>query len=395
MTQKTGKFLFSLVIYLFASLSLYAQQHRVHRTERTIRFTADNVSIYDISDCVGGVFIARESSNNVSYIIDTLCNTLGAIYLNTASFYPNFYGGEVATAVLSNGTPAIINTKGEIVKQFPKGRQISSHFVDGVALLKVTNPNTYETIVVYINEQGEHIYKHLTMKDNSSWGINLEVSSLREGRRRYYDFEKGLYGFIDENGKIVIPAKYKAVHDYSDGLAAFTSNDGLVEYWGFIDKSGNEIIRPVFRTEPGDFHDGYALVKKQNGKFVFIDKETNVKTKEYDRATRFFKGYALVNAQNQYGADWLKCYVVDKNFKCIREIGFFWPNQIQYNEYNNTFIMDQVVFNPDGVMKLNTTRPGGLMRDFIEDIALYHCDEFTGFINSKGEVLMYFVQSEF
>ena len=57
--------------------------------------------------------------------------------------------------------------------------------------------------------------------------------------------------------------------------------------------------------------------------------------------------------------------------------------------------MEGVVFNPDGVMKLNPTRHGRLIRNFIEDIALYHCNDFTGFINSKGEVLMYFVQSEF
>lgn len=76
---------------------LYAQKYHVHMTERTILFTADNVSIYNISNCVGGVFIARESNQNISYLIDTLCNTLGAIYLDTSfsSFYPNFYEGEV------------------------------------------------------------------------------------------------------------------------------------------------------------------------------------------------------------------------------------------------------------------------------------------------------------
>lgn len=388
------------VLFLFSlcclSLQGFAQQYRVHKTERTVRFTADNVSIYNISNCVGGVFIARESSKNVSYIIDTLCNTLGAIYLETGlgSFYPNFYGGNVATAVLGNGTPAVINTKGEIVKQFPEGKKISTRFVDGVALLSVTNPKTYESLVVYINEKGEQIYKNLTMKD-SMWGMNLDVSPLRDGLRRYYDSEKGMYGFIDEAGKVVISARFKKAHDFSDGLAAFTSNDGSIEYWGYVDTSGKEVIKPVFRNEPGDFHDGYAIVQKQNGKYVFIDKETNVKTKEFSRATRFFHGYALVNAQNQYGDDYSKCYVVDTSFKRIRTIDFFAPGQMQYNEYNNTFIMDDVVFNPDGVMKLNPTRSGSLMRDFIEDVALYRCNEYTGLINSKGEVIMYFVQSEF
>ena len=57
--------------------------------------------------------------------------------------------------------------------------------------------------------------------------------------------------------------------------------------------------------------------------------------------------------------------------------------------------MDDVVFNPDGIMKLNPTRPGSLIRDFIEDIALYHCDDYTGFINSKGELLMVILQGSY
>lgn len=388
--------LVTTIVCLTIGTSLFGQQYRVHMTERTVRFTADNVSTYNISNCVGGVFIAKESNNNVSYIIDTLCHTLGGVHLQSTlvSFYPNFYGGRVATAILSDGTPAVINTKGEIVKQFPEGRKISTHFVDGVAMVSVINPQTFESLVVYINENGEQVFKNLTMK-NAILGINLDVAPLRDGLRRYYDSEKQLYGFVDKDGRIIISARFKKAHDFSDGLAAVTSNDGTIEYWGFIDTTGKAVIAPTFRTEPGDYHDGFAVVKKQNGKYVFIDKNAQVKTREYDRATRFFHGFALVNAQNQYGADWSKCYVLDTDFKRVRTINFYSPNQIQYNEYNETFIMDSVVFYPDGRIKLNPTRPGSLMRGFIEDIALYSCNEYTGFINSKGEVLMFFVQSEF
>lgn len=365
-------------------------------TDHTVRFTADNVSVYNISNCVGGVFIACESNENVNYIIDTLSNTLGGItlYSGYGSFYPSFYGGEVATAILGNGMPAIINTKGEIVKLFPEGEKISQSFVDGIAMLSTKNPKSYKSMVIYINEMGEQVYKNLTMKD-LMWGVSLDVSPLRDGLRKYYDPEKELYGYIDEAGNIVIPARFKKAHDFSDGLAAYTSNDGTIEYWGFIDTTGKEVIKPVFRNEPGDFFDGYAIVQKQNGKYVFIDKEANVKTKEYSQATRFFHGYALVNAQDQYGDDNSKCYVVNTSFRRIRTINFFAPKHMQYNEFNSTFVMDDVVFYPDGVMKLNPTRSGRLIRGFIEDIALYHCNDFTGFINSRGEVLMFFVQSEF
>ena len=387
-----------LFCLLFCCLCLkgYSQQYRIHLTERTIKFTADNVNPYNISNCVGGVFIARESKNNVSYIIDTLCNTLGAIHLTSGigSFFPNFYGGQVATAILNNGTPAIINTKGEIVKLFPEGTGISSHFVDGIALLSIINPETHKPQVIYIDKNGDQIYKDLAM-NASIKGRGLDVSPLCDGLRKYYDSNNRLYGYINESGQIVIPARFKKAHDFSDSLAAFSYQDGSIEYWGFIDTTGKEVIKPIFRNEPGDFHDGHAIIQKQNGKFVFIDKNANVKTKEYSRAARFFHGYALVNAQDQYGDDLSKCYVVNTSFRRIRTIDFCILSDLEYNEYNKTFTMGGAVFYHDGIMKLNTSQYGHLIRNFVEDIALFSCDKYTGFINSKGEVLMVFVQSEF
>lgn len=47
----------------------------------------------------------------------------------------------------------------------------------------------------------------------------------------------GNYGFIDKNGKEIIPCNYDVARNFNEGLAAITLN----VKWGFIEKSGREV----------------------------------------------------------------------------------------------------------------------------------------------------------
>ncbi len=47
--------------------------------------------------------------------------------------------------------------------------------------------------------------------------------------------DNGLWGFNDQNGKEIVPAKYDGARDFSDGLA-FVSEP--YQKGGFIDKTG-------------------------------------------------------------------------------------------------------------------------------------------------------------
>jgi len=67
----------------------------------------------------------------------------------------------------------------------------------------------------------------------------------------YYDRINTSY----KNGKYYFPG----------GLNAVMRNGK----WGYIDKSGMEVISPVFE-EAGGFYDEYALVKL-NGRYLLID----------------------------------------------------------------------------------------------------------------------------
>ena len=92
------------------------------------------------------------------------------------------------------------------------------------------------------------------------------------------DFSEGLlavrrgemWGFIDMDGREVIPCQYEDVFAYHEGLARVMKNN----FFGFIDKSGREVI-PCIYCDAGVFSEGLAWVKKE-GKCGFLDKTGKV-----------------------------------------------------------------------------------------------------------------------
>ena len=63
------------------------------------------------------------------------------------------------------------------------------------------------------------------------------------------------WGFVDTQGKLVIPAQYKSVRGFSEGLAAAKLNSK----WLYIHKDGTPLIGASIK-DPRDFHQGVAVV---------------------------------------------------------------------------------------------------------------------------------------
>ena len=78
------------------------------------------------------------------------------------------------------------------------------------------------------------------------------------------------YGFVDKNGREVIPCKYEYAGNFFDDLAVVKHNDK----YGFIDKTGYEVIQPKYEMAYS-FSQGRAEVKL-NGKWGMIDKKGNI-----------------------------------------------------------------------------------------------------------------------
>ncbi|NJK84516.1 MAG: WG repeat-containing protein [Saprospiraceae bacterium] len=59
----------------------------------------------------------------------------------------------------------------------------------------------------------------------------------------------GLYGLIDNNGKIIVPANYKSIEKfgkYSNDLALVKTITGK---YGFVNKEGKEVVETKYELE--------------------------------------------------------------------------------------------------------------------------------------------------
>ena len=108
--------------------------------------------------------------------------------------------------------------------------------------------------------------------------------------------QNGKWGFIDKTGAEVIPFIYDVVQPFSEDLAAVRLEpDGLI---GYIDKSGKEVI-PFKYHRAMPFSEGLAAVElpdipSMDPSILFIDKSGKEITPLYYSAESFSEGLAVV-----------------------------------------------------------------------------------------------------
>lgn len=182
--------------------------------------------------------------------------------------------------------------KNEFVAQLPEGTLAYTELVDGIGAMKrefYTESNDRYYLYEYFNTKGE-LTSEIPLQA-SMYNYDLRSpSKLVDNRRAIYAYELQKWGFMDENCQLVIDPIYDDVHDFSEGLAAVMKVvDG--EYrWGFIDTEGKEVIPLKFSKEPGDFSDGMAIVEKRSGKKTFLKPDgTTIDLDLYDVMPRWNK----------------------------------------------------------------------------------------------------------
>ena len=71
----------------------------------------------------------------------------------------------------------------------------------------------------------------------------------------------GQYGFINEQGELVIPCEYTSARDFSEGFAAVSQELYGNRYWDFVDKTGKRFHSGFWHWKwVWDFKDGVAKV---------------------------------------------------------------------------------------------------------------------------------------
>lgn len=134
---------------------------------------------------------------------------------------------------------------------------------------------------VHISRSEDYSLKKIAEVVN---GCN-NLGDFHEGRAWFGKNEK--IGFVDQKGNVIVPAKYCSVADFKEGRAWVANEEGD-EYWcGYIDLDGKEVVPIKYRAALGEggysdisFSEGLAAVdmRTDNGDspiYGYIDKMGN------------------------------------------------------------------------------------------------------------------------
>jgi len=129
-------------------------------------------------------------------------------------------------------------------------------------------------------------------KESYEMVIPFQYDSLSQFSEGLAAFKyNGSWGFIDKTGKEIIPCVWKRVRDFSEGLTAVQNDAGK---WGYIDKTGKEMIPFVWKGVK-EFSEGLTAVQNDAGKWGYIDKNgREIIPFIWNNASSFSEGLAAV-----------------------------------------------------------------------------------------------------
>ena len=147
------------------------------------------------------------------------------------------FGGYEQVSNIGNGVAACMKD-GKWTLLNAKGEDLTGKTYTGVVM--------DEKKIVYRNSR-------MFVEDGDGYQM-IDIQGAVQGKQKYQDVRlfndttyaavkiDGLWGFVDKDGKVVIPAQYEEARSFANGMAA-VKVDGQ---WGFIDMEGNIVIEPQF-----------------------------------------------------------------------------------------------------------------------------------------------------
>ncbi len=222
--------------------------------------------------------------------------------------------------------------------------------------------------------------------------------------------QEGKSGFIDENGKTVLPFIYDVAGDFSEGLAYVR----IGEEGNFINKNGDVIIRGTFRSSEG-FKYGVAKVLTEKYSSAIINKKGEIIIENLSPYDEFYDGMMKKKIKNKIGyyntsgklvipaiykkgtnfseglagvmhQDDTYCFI-DKTGKTAFKINFapvasFSEGLAQVSEDNQTGYINK---KGELVIGWNTSSYSFYNSPYKDGMARFSEDDKWGFINTKGK----------
>lgn len=241
-------------------------------------------------------------------------------YVNFVKNYPNSpYRDDAEDKIYTIATKTgTVESYRNFIIEFPSNRNIKTawkHLYNA----KMIEDYSSNTIMAFKNEYPDYPYQKELMAE-----YNMADKKLLPIR------SKGLWGFSDISGNVVVQPKYEVVEKFSEGLSAVK----VGEKYGYLNKLGNLAIPPGF-DDALIFKEGHALVEMnelwgmidRNGDFViepkyedlgllssglayfqegdlygYFDAKGNVRLQpQFSEAYDFEGDYAVVSKNDYYG----------------------------------------------------------------------------------------------
>ena len=221
--------------------------------------------------------------------------------------------------------------------------------------------------------------------------------------------QDGLYGFIDTNAQVMIPAQFESVDSFQSGLALAVKNGKI----GYINKQGKTVIPFMYEDGEG-FQKGVAVVMK-NDFYGLIDKTNKaIVPFKYELVGKMSSGKALVANDTAYGyvnekgnvfipltleygddfeGDFAlitlegKKGIINENGKTVIPCNYSWLEN--FNQFGLARAKKDSLFglldkNGSEIVPFEYDQIG----DFSDSLAMIVRENKYGYINTKGEIVI-------
>lgn len=250
------------------------------------------------------VGVKDESSGYV--YIDTMGNHLNTDVYENAEVFNNGY------AIVSkiNEGPALLNTSGKLTIPCDKNLYAILEYSEGTVLV---SPKSGDKFMYVMDTTGKILLKNTELIRLESAVNNGLIMAINEKTRKH--------GYLNPNGKIVIPFKYDAALKFNEDLAGVMIN----KKYGFINKNGMMIIPAIYHSV-GSFSEGLADIyigNDTNIKMGFINKlgKIVIPAKYTELNSKFYNGVAYV----QINKEDIDVIAIDKSGKLLDYLSSYNP----------------------------------------------------------------------
>ena len=218
------------------------------------------------------------------------------------------YPFNMGAAIVQKGSAfGLIDMKGNFLIPYNKYNRITNLSAWGGAMITTGGMFMIDNDKGVLNSKGVLItaaFPDLSWSSGSDDGKLIFASNYKQGYL-YLDAESHQYffkeplanivdgiGIVKENykngyknlkGEWIVKPIYDYAEPFSEGMACVAKRDEFgATKWGFIDRTGKEVIPIMYSFKPENFHAGLARVQpKTNAEFLsaFIDKKGNIAQK--------------------------------------------------------------------------------------------------------------------